>query len=132
MGVAYAVWSGLGTAVIAVVGVVWFRERGSRSVRFRVRVSTEPEAASDVDDAPADAASTVDTAPETAAPRDEALVLESSDAVDPQEFPMYGFPREDVLALLDDASLEVVAVDDDRSCGEDWISYRYFARKPSR
>ena len=43
---------------------------------------------------------------------------------------MYGIPREDVLSLLVDASLEVVAVDDDRSCGEDWISYRYFARKP--
>lgn len=113
-------------------GVVWFRERGSRSVRFAVRVSTEPQDVVGITAAPAVASNTVDPAAESTPPRDEALVLESSDAVDPREFPMYGIPREDVLAILEAASLEVVAVDDDRSCGEDWISYRYFARKPSR
>lgn len=112
-------------------GVVWFHERGSRSVRFAVRVSTEPEDSDGITAAPAIASSTVDTATASTPPRNEALVLASSDAVDPREFPMYGIPREDVLALLADASLEVVAVDNDRSCGEDWISYRYFARKPS-
>jgi SAM-dependent methyltransferase len=111
-------------------GVVWFRERGSRSVRFPVRVSTEPADTAVITSAPAIASHTADTPAESTPPRDEALVLESSDTVDPREFPMYGIPREDVLALLADASLEIVAVDDDRSCGEDWISYRYFARKP--
>ena len=113
-------------------GVVWFRERGSRSVRFPVRVSTEPADTAVITGAPAIASHTADTPAESTPPRDEVLVLESSDTVDPTEFPMYGIPRENVLALLADASLEVVAVDDDRSCGEDWISYRYFARKSHR
>jgi small multidrug resistance pump len=26
LGIAYAIWSGLGTAVIAAIGIVWFRE----------------------------------------------------------------------------------------------------------
>jgi small multidrug resistance pump len=29
LGIAYAVWSGVGTAVIAAVGIVWFREPAS-------------------------------------------------------------------------------------------------------
>ncbi len=29
LGVAYAIWSGVGTAVIAAIGIVWFREPAS-------------------------------------------------------------------------------------------------------
>jgi small multidrug resistance pump len=29
LGIAYAVWSGVGTAVIATIGIVWFREPAS-------------------------------------------------------------------------------------------------------
>ena len=29
LGIAYAVWSGVGTAIIAAVGIVWFREPAS-------------------------------------------------------------------------------------------------------
>ena len=29
LGIAYAIWSGVGTAVIAAVGIVWFREPAS-------------------------------------------------------------------------------------------------------
>jgi SAM-dependent methyltransferase len=116
---------------VAHEGVVWFRERGSRAVRFHVRVRADADATA-VAAASAEAAAIVET-PEAVPPPDESIVLESSPAdVEPQEFPMYAIPREDVLALLADAGLEVVAVDDDGSCGEDWISYRYFTRKPAR
>jgi SAM-dependent methyltransferase len=112
-------------------GVVWFRERGSRAVRFLVRVRTTPDASLAINELP-EAAVVVETAAAPAAP-DEPLALEPpADTANPREFPMYGIARDEVVALLHDASLEVVAVDDDRSCGEDWISYRYFARKSPR
>jgi hypothetical protein len=28
--------------------------------------------------------------------------------------------------------MKVIAVDDDHSCGDDWISYRYYAIKPGK
>jgi hypothetical protein len=45
---------------------------------------------------------------------------------------MFGIPREEVLTLLAACSMKVIAVDDDRSCGDDWISYRYYAIKPAQ
>jgi hypothetical protein len=50
---------------------------------------------------------------------------------DVKDFPMFGIPREEVLKLLGACSMKVVAVDDDRSCGDDWISYRYYAIRPT-
>jgi SAM-dependent methyltransferase len=111
-------------------GVVWFRERGSRAVRFPVHVRCEFEAAAGVATTGGETARVVDT-PEPPSPPDQPIALDqSAETADPRDFPMYGIRREDVLALLAEAGLEVVAVDDDRSCGDDWISYRYFARKP--
>lgn len=42
---------------------------------------------------------------------------------------MYGLARETVLDVLADCGVRIVAVEDDRSCGDDWVSYQYFATR---
>jgi SAM-dependent methyltransferase len=117
-------------------GVVWFRERGSQAIRFHVRVRIEADAggkdASGARGTPPGetiSADVWDPAADAGGPREQLPELDASVQAAPREFPMFGIPRGEVEALLAAASVDVVAVDDDRSCGEDWISYRYFARK---
>jgi hypothetical protein len=71
------------------------------------------------------------TSPSRAAARVQlpSFEITASAQGDSQEFPMFGIPQDEVLELLSACSMEVIAIDDDRSCGDDWISYRYFARK---
>jgi SAM-dependent methyltransferase len=112
-------------------GVVWFRERGSTAVRFLVRV--RPEAETSVVTPPVGQPEAVESpAVRVSAEHGQIPSLELSTAMraDVQGFPMFGIPREEVLQLLAACSMKVIAVDDDRSCGDDWISYRYYAIKP--
>jgi SAM-dependent methyltransferase len=46
-------------------------------------------------------------------------------------FEMHVIPREQVVATLEDAGLEVVSVDRENSAGDPFLSYRYTARKPA-
>jgi len=47
---------------------------------------------------------------------------------DPGEFPMYGVPLDTVVRLVTGQGATLVHVESDRSCGDDWVSYRYFVR----
>jgi hypothetical protein len=108
-------------------GVVWFRERGSTAVRFLVRVRPETEMSVETPrvgqleaiESPAVRVS------DDGIPSLELTPIQSN----VKDFPMFGTPQEDVLKLLAECSMKVIAVDDDRSCGDDWISYRYYAVK---
>jgi SAM-dependent methyltransferase len=113
-------------------GVVWFRERGSTAVRFLVRVRPEKEVS--VETPPVGPPEAIESpAVRVSVEHDRIPSIELSPAMrsDVKDFPMFGIPREEVLKLLAACSMKVVAVDDDRSCGDDWISYRYYAIKPA-
>ena len=58
---------------------------------------------------------------------DDGLPVAGLTAVEP--FPMYGLARETVLDVLADCGVRIVAVEDDRSCGDDWVSYQYFVTR---
>lgn len=113
-------------------GVVWFRERGSTAVRFLVRVRPETEVSVEtprIGQPEAIESPAVRVSVEhTGIPSLELSTVMRSDVKD---FPMFGIPREEVLKLLAACSMKVIAVDDDRSCGDDWISYRYYGIKPA-
>jgi SAM-dependent methyltransferase len=114
-------------------GVVWFRERGSTAVRFVVRV--RPEAEASVETPLAGQPEAIESlAVRVSAEPDQIPSLELSTAMpsDVKDFPMFGIPQEEVLKLLASCSMKVIAVDDDHSCGDDWISYRYYAIKPGK
>lgn len=42
---------------------------------------------------------------------------------------MYSVPRDEVLRLIHESGAKVINVQDDFSCGPDWISFRYFITK---
>jgi hypothetical protein len=105
---------------VAHEGVLWFHDRGSAAARLEVRVG-------DSEDLPAP------SEPAAAAPAAQvggrAAILADSGVEDPGEFPMYGVPLDTVVRLVAGQDATLVHVENDRSCGDDWVSYRYFVRK---
>jgi SAM-dependent methyltransferase len=115
---------------VAHEGVLWFHDRGSEVARLAVCI-----ALNEVDTAPASSnPSPVDARTHSV----EALnggpfqALAGPDAKldvdDPGEFPMHGVPLDEVAGLIAEHGATLLHVENDRSCGEDWVSYRYFAR----
>ena len=107
---------------IAHEGVLWFHDRGSEAVRLAVRVGAD-----EMDGGPAaERASRVDPPAQPAtAPVEVGGVIT---AEDPGEFPMYGVPVNEVVRLIADHGATLLHIENDRSCGDDWVSYRYFVR----
>jgi SAM-dependent methyltransferase len=113
---------------VAHEGVLWFSDRGSDVVRFVVRVAEDEMAAA----AAAEPASRVDrNAQPTPQPDDRRLEpqrVTSAGPEEPAEFPMYGVPLHIVTVLLAGRGATLLHIENDRSCGDDWVSYRYFVR----
>jgi 2-polyprenyl-3-methyl-5-hydroxy-6-metoxy-1,4-benzoquinol methylase len=103
-------------------GVLWFKDRGSPVVRLPVRV--EDRAGGVAPSTPAGAQLSA-----AVAPVEYGAAVEANSAVDdPGEFPMYGVPLNTVVQLIEASAATLLHVENDRSCGDDWVSYRYFVR----
>lgn len=102
-------------------GVLWFSDRGAPPTRFTVQVGapTGASAARPPSQAPA---------PEPAARPRRPLEGVSLAAADPGDFPMHGRSRAEVERLIAQQGGTLLHVEPDRSCGPDWVSYRYYAR----
>jgi len=113
---------------VAHEGVLWFHDRGSEVVRLAVRVGEneigagEPPAASRVEP-PAHPAGAGDGVVQASRVTDAKMEVD-----DPGEFPMHGVPLDAVAALVAGHGATLLHIENDRSCGDDWVSYRYFAR----
>lgn len=107
-------------------GVTWFEHKGSTPLLLPVRVAAD--AVGEVAD-PATRAPSPATA--AASPEERgSLPLDAMEDVEaPPDFPMHGIRRDIVERLISDAGADVLVVDDDRSCGDDWISHWYVVRK---
>jgi SAM-dependent methyltransferase len=112
-------------------GVLWFHGKGSRVVRFSVRVDVGENSDPDGDEA----GPIPDRGTRAAAPSDErsieapAAATADTNAEDPGAFPMYGIPLNVVVATIAGCGGTLLHVENDRSCGDEWVSYRYFVRK---
>jgi SAM-dependent methyltransferase len=104
---------------IAHEGVLWFKDKGSATLRFAVAVGIEPDALVEPLAKRADPV-------ETAAIE---LVGDTGDVEPPEEFPMFGIAKEIVLDRIGRNGASVALVQDDHSCGDDWVSYRYFVSR---
>ena len=103
-------------------GVLWFRDRGAGAVRLAVRVDEE---ATDAGPAMAHASHV-----EPPKPIDTTgLGGATTDIEDPGEFPMYGVSIDLVVRLIAEQGAALLHIENDRSAGEDWVSYRYFVQK---
>jgi hypothetical protein len=115
---------------VAHEGVLWFQDRGSEVVRLAVRVGEDEldsrlaaECVSRVEPTTPPAAATDGRPVET-----RSLTGARMDVDDPGEFPMYGVPLNTVASLIADHGATLLHIENDRSGGEDWVSYRYFVR----
>jgi len=111
-------------------GIRWFRDKDSAVVRFPVAVRTS---AGDDVQVPGVAApgSAAPTSGEGGAEIDLPSVAPGDPAVpDPGDFPMYGIHTDVVRDVIAAAGGELLEKISDQSCGPEWISYRYFVRKP--
>jgi SAM-dependent methyltransferase len=105
-------------------GVRWFRDRDSAVVRFPVRVREDgaTDKRAPVEASSETAVNVFDGDWPAAAPGDPRVA-------DPGDFPMHGVHTEVVSQLIAAGGGELLERTADRSCGQDWISYRYFVRK---
>jgi SAM-dependent methyltransferase len=107
-------------------GVLWFHDRDSPVVRFMVRVGP----GQDSDSAPEskDSRTYASTSP-VKVPEPQPIGGADPQADDAEAFPMFGVRLNSVVQLIADCGGTLLHVENDRTCGEDWVSYRYIARK---
>ena len=111
-------------------GVVWFGEKGSPVVRFPVRVgAAEDGDFSLTNDAPP---SLPAVPPVAEAARAQMPALDGADGGvdDPPPFPMYGIQKDTVIDFVRSQGGELIHVENDPSCGADWVSFRYYVQLP--
>lgn len=105
-------------------GVTWFRDRGSRTVRFDVQVNA-PGAGAVANPSRAITEFLVPEYPGdlTGLPA-EGLGIEA----DAEPFPMFGVPRAEVLAIIARHGGTLVHLEDGLRAGVEWVDHRYFVR----
>jgi SAM-dependent methyltransferase len=97
-------------------GVTWFHDKGSPRTRVAL----------DVGGAALGSGVMAELVPVVPAVASGAPPLAESVAQEPEDFPMFGVPSDEVIALIKESGLTLRHIEDDHSCGRDWISYRYF------
>lgn len=112
-------------------GVVWFHDKGSLVARFAVHnaLEKEPDVASSELQRPHVHPTRADASNEGPVEPTAALAGINVNADSPGDFPMYGVPLDAVVRLIAEQSAALLHIENDHSCGDDWVSYRYFIRK---
>jgi hypothetical protein len=112
-------------------GVVWFHDKGSPVVRFVVHNAFEQEpdlGSSELRESrvrvPAPPAAANDGRVEPTA----AIAGINTDVDHPGDFPMHGVALDSVVRLIAEQRATLLHIENDRSAGDDWVSYRYFIR----
>ena len=111
-------------------GVVWFRDKGSPAVRFTVHVGRQDDVGHglgrEAPVAPARQASQAIAAPSRPSAEVPDVGAMEEPISDQEDFPMHGVHRDTVVALIARHGATLHHVEEDRSCGQDWVSFRYF------
>jgi SAM-dependent methyltransferase len=91
-------------------GVAWFQQHGSPVVRLPIWVTPRPLAML-----------------RQRMQRMQRAVAPPASAPERPVMEMCGIPRDEVVALLETSGAEVLAVQEDKTCGVEWTSYTYVA-----
>lgn len=113
-------------------GVTWFGDKASPTLRWAARVRRDASERVPERHETRAAGERVEAEPayhSGEAAGSEPPAISNPAAPDPGDFPMYGVPTREVRALLAAGGGDLFHVEDDRSCGDDWVSYRYFVKK---
>jgi SAM-dependent methyltransferase len=112
---------------VAHEGILWFYDKGSSPVSFIIRVDAPP-AGAPAHSGPA--TSGTEAGALGRKPTDGTTIPPGTDA-DAENlggFPMNGMSVQRVVNLIADCGGTLLHIDSDRSCGDDWMSYRYVVR----
>ena len=113
---------------VAHEGVLWFRDRGSDVVRLAVHVEENEMNAARESPGASQMHPPHPLAPAGGPVQALGVIDAKMDVDDPGDFPMHGVPLATVTGLIAEHGATLLHIESDRSCGEDWVSYRYFAR----
>jgi SAM-dependent methyltransferase len=106
-------------------GILWFHDKDSPTASFSIRVDARPEGVAAREApvrTPADALGNEPTdAPASASGA-------NADAENLGGFPMHGLSVHAVVDLVAECGATLLHIENDRSCGDDWMSYRYVVR----
>jgi SAM-dependent methyltransferase len=114
-------------------GVLWFHDKASPVARFAVRVSLQEAEAvfeGEVPTSPADQRTERVPAPGDQWADVPVLGSAPAGAENLGDFPMYAVDTSTVAGLIASHGGTLLQIENDRSCGDAWVSYRYFVRLP--
>jgi hypothetical protein len=109
-------------------GVLWFHDRGSPTARLAVRVGAISHLRDSREPRP-------EPSPSYIPEREVDLQAVSSRLgsggaiVEPGDFPMHGIARERIVEVIARHGGRLVHIEDDHSCGDEWVSFRYYVTR---
>ena len=101
-------------------GITWWVHKGSPTLRFTIDVLENTSATPHTGSALMREYA-VPHYPENALPTPPADLPPSSG-----DFPIYGIPRDEVIAIVRAHGARLAYLEEDRRAGPEWVSYRYF------
>lgn len=112
-------------------GISWFKDEGSKTVRFPVRVGSKEDQFSATKIFGTGGRQTVDDTPlfETRLSAKEFYADLAKEARDLGPFPMHGIHCDRIVKFFRAAGAEVLRMEEDEHSGQEWIGYRYFMKK---
>jgi len=109
-------------------GLLWFRDKGSTVERIAIRVGQADVVVAEPRPWPPP---TMDAAAREAWAELDGLLNPGVDVSGGESFPMFGVRQATVVDIVAQSGADVIDVQDDRSCGDDWVSYQYIVRRPA-
>ena len=107
-------------------GVLWFHDRDSPVVRFIVRVGVAKDSGTAAESIESGSYASVSP---SVVDDPQQIVGADTETDHSETFPMFGVRLNSVVQLIAESGGTLLHVENDRTCGEDWISYRYIVRK---
>jgi SAM-dependent methyltransferase len=101
-------------------GISWWADKGSPTARFTIDVLGTGAAIAD------SGTTLMREYPVPDYPQDVLPTPPASLPASSGDFPIYGVPREEVMAIIRHHHARVEYLEEDRRAGPEWVSYRYF------
>lgn len=114
--------------------VAWFKERGSPTAQGEVQIRTSATPKPSSSTAGATDFLSPSAGPSSPEPEERGLdeKLYSAlprEAGNPEDAPMFGIPREDVVDFFASRGDSVLQIDEDSHAGREWVGFRYYVRR---
>ncbi|MCX6554440.1 MAG: class I SAM-dependent methyltransferase [Candidatus Aminicenantes bacterium] len=112
-------------------GIAWFKDKGTKTLRFPVRVGSKDDHFSRADIFAAEASRAVEgtPVPETRISAQDLYADLAKEVRELGPFPMHGIHSDRIVEFFKAAGAEVLRMEEDEHSGQEWIGYRYIVKK---